>query len=575
MLNLSDEHILFFIIQMLLLLSVAKVLGELSKRVGLPKLIGEIFTGVLLGATVLGRFFPGAYETLFPTNDIQQSLLDTEGVIGVLFLLLTTGFEVNISSLWSKGKEAMQIGFASMIVPIVIGFAAFWWLPDHYTIAGSHLKFVLFISIVSAISAIPVIAKILYELDILKSDVGVTTLLSYTVKDLLAWVVFAIFLGFVEVTHSHHSSVTQLIFEIVLFVTVAITLGYKLVDIAIIKLRKISLDTPATILVFISIVGLFCGMITQWLGIHALFGFFLAGIMVGNSSQISESTRSVISQFVYAIFVPIFFSTIALRIDFVNDIDVLLAAVITVVSIGAKFAGGWLGSKWARLPKADSLSMGIAHIPGGAMEIILASIGLQAGLIGNSAFVAIVIAALVTTILVGPLLEWSLKSRKGVNIGEFFLKDTFLPELQASTPTEAIYALCAAVSPKLDIDAKTLSDAVLEREKIVPTGLGKGVAIPHARLKRLKEPAVGFAVVHRGINWESRDGQPVRFVFLVLTPEDENDTQVQVLAAVSGMMNKASTVEAIVEAGSADALYEIFCSEIGHKHASSSVNVPG
>ena len=180
-----------------------------------------------------------------------------------------------------------------------------------------------------------------------------------------------------------------------------------------------NLPHPATVLTFISCLGMLCGAITQWIGIHSILGFFLAGIMAGNTSEISEREREIISQMVHSVFVPIFFATIGLKVDFIRNLDPLLVIIFTAVAVGGKFIGAWAGAFFAKMPKPDSLSVGIAFIPGGAMEIIIGLLALEIDLISETGFVAIVFAALSSSILVGPLLSWSIGRRRRLDIASF------------------------------------------------------------------------------------------------------------------------------------------------------------
>ena len=373
-----DKAVLVFLVQVLVLLLSAKCLGELFKRWGYPALVGEILTGLFLGPTLLGRAGPTLsrwQQALFSlADDRLPSMLESMAWLGVLFMLLTAGFEVSISTIWRQGKSCIKIGVAGVIVPILLGLAVFWWLPDSaYGTRGTPLVRTLLLATTAAISAIPVIAKVLHDMEILKSDFGLTTLSAFIVNDVLGWVIFGALLALAVSAGpaAEPGALLHSLFEIVLFSAVCLVLGSRIVGWAIHKLEATSLPHPATTLTFIFCLGLLCGAITHWIGVHAILGFFLAGIMIGNTPDISDRTRSIISQMVHAVFVPIFFATIGLRIDFVSGFNWALVMVFTAVALGGKFVGAGLGALWSGTSKAEALSTGIAHIPGGAMEIII------------------------------------------------------------------------------------------------------------------------------------------------------------------------------------------------------------
>jgi mannitol/fructose-specific phosphotransferase system IIA component (Ntr-type) len=186
------------------------------------------------------------------------------------------------------------------------------------------------------------------------------------------------------------------------------------------------------------------------------------------------------------------------------------------------------------MPREDSLSLGIAFIPGGAMEIVLGMLALELGLIPENVFVAIVFAALLSSVMVGPLLAWSIKRRRAIDICDFLSPDTIVSDLKGASRWEAIAELCeriAAHSPALDNE--TIVAAVRRREEIMGTGLERGLAVPHARLAGIQRPLVAFGRSRAGIDWDASDGLATHFVFLVLTPAGEEGAQVQILASIA------------------------------------------
>lgn len=556
---LSEEHILLFLVQILILLTTAKVVGSLFMKWGFPALAGEIITGIILGPSILGRMFPVFHAALFPRELVQQNMLETVSWIGVLFLLLATGFEVSLSSAFKQGKAAFSIGIIGVVVPFIIGMVSFWWIPEVYRgPAASHLTFTLFMSTAASISAIAVIARILHDLEILKSDLGLATLSGFIINDLLGWLVFAFVLGFVSQNQIHTTGTLRTFFEVILFSVVCLTIGSKIVGYITRQLNRMSLPHPATVLTFISCLALLCGAITQWIGIHAILGFFLAGIMAGNATEISERSREIISQMVHAVFVPIFFASIGLRVDFIQNLDLLLVSVFTTVAVGGKFIGAWIGACGARLSRADSLSVGIAFIPGGAMEIILGMLALEIGLITETGFVAIVFAALFSSILVGPLFAWSLKRRQAVDICIFLVKKAIRVDLTGKSKWDVIVELCVQIEESTQtLKADQLITWVTGREEIMGTGLEKGVAVPHGRIPGITKPLIAFGRSLQGIDWDSRDGLPAHFIFLVLTPTQEEGMQVQILAAIARCMSQPDMQTKLMAAQEPDEIYQI------------------
>ncbi|HIJ72885.1 MAG TPA: PTS transporter subunit EIIA [Candidatus Hydrogenedentes bacterium] len=560
---LNEDHVLLFLIQVLVLLVFAKILGGLCQRRGIPALAGEILAGILLGPTVFGRILPSFQRAIFPPDVTQVTMLETVSWFGVLFLLLATGFEVDISTVWKQGKSALLIGIVGVLVPLGIGALVFPFVSAiFWGSQATRLSFTLFLATAASITAISVVARVIYDLDITKSDVGLVSLSSCAVNDLFGWLVFTIVLALAASAEQqaeqpfNPGQLLLVLSEIVLFGAVCLTVGSKVFGALTTRLKGSALPQPATTLTLIACLGLSCGAITHGIGIHSVLGFFIAGIMAGNTKAISEQTREMISQTIHAIFVPVFFATIGIKVDFLQGIDVWLVLLFTAVAMGGKFIGAWIGARMARFSRPDAISIGIIFVPGGAMEIIVGILALEMRLIPESVFVAIVFAALFSSIAVGPLLAWSIRRREEVDVGGLLVRDAICLDLAGKSRWEVIPELCGKVAQVVSaLDAQTLAQAVREREEIMGTGIEKGVAVPHARLKQLGAPLVAFGRSKTGIDWDARDGLATHFVFLILTPQEEEGLQVQILASIARVMTQTDIPGKIMDAESREDVF--------------------
>jgi len=542
----SEHHLLVFLLQVLLLLGLARGLGEVLRHWGHPPLVVEILVGICLGPTLLGRFAPDLQQMLFPDDVVQRTMLETVSWFGVLFLLLETGLEVDVSAAWRQRGPALKVGIIGVVVPLVLGFGCSLWLAEQYVANhAQRLIFALFLSTIMSISAMAVMARVLHDLDLLKSDLGLLTLCGYAVNDILAWVIFSLLLAFTTQSSVELSTITVFLFITIAFTAVCLTLGRRLVDHAIAAITTSLPQQQGTVLTFVCCLGLLIGCVTQWMGLNALFGFFLAGVMAGEARALSERTRQILSQMVHAVFVPLYFAGIGLWLDFLTNFDVLLIVFVTVVSIVGKFVGARLGTLGTTLSRDDRLSIGIAFTPGGITEIILAKVALENKIFTEPVFVAIVISAIASALFVGPVLLWSIQRRKEIHILEFFLRRAVIPNLRGTTRDEAIQELCAAVADhRAVLDRETLTTAVRAREDLMGTGVGNGVAIPHARLETLTKPVLTFGRSVAGVEWDAPDGLPAHFIFLLLTPVVDEGLQLQSLAALArGMSNENARVQ--------------------------------
>jgi Kef-type K+ transport system membrane component KefB/mannitol/fructose-specific phosphotransferase system IIA component len=418
----------------------------------------------------------------------------------------------------------------------------------------------MFLGTAVAISAMAVIARVLHDLDILKSDIGLTIISAVTVNDVLGWVAFTIVLGLATQQRLDLFSILRICGGATLFIAFSLTLGRKLVHKVAVWINRSRLPKPGSILTFIVLLGGLCAVISQMIGIHAALGFFFAGVMAGDSHAISERSRQTISQMVYAVFVPLFFVSIGLRLDFVAYFDWLPVLSITAVAMGGKLFGAWVGARASAIPRRDSFAIGMVFIPGGAMEILIGVLALEFGLINLVVFEAIVVAALVSSIAVGPLLSLALGLRRAFNALEFFLKDAVVANLKGSTPFELIGELCGSISEHEGMPgAAKACAAVRLREGIMGTGMEKGIAIPHARMEDLARPVFTFGRSSKGVEWNTADGLPARLVFLILTPDpDKDDLQVKILASIARVMEDEKARREMLEARDRKEMTDIF-----------------
>lgn len=402
---LDESHILIFLLQLLILLGVARTLSLICESIKIPSITGEILAGVLLGPTLLGRLSPRIENWLFPYDQIQWTMLETVSWLGVFFLLLSSGFHVNVRQAIRSGKAAMFIGIIGVLFPIIIGFPIFRILdPIYWGEKANSISFALFLSVAASITAISVVARALGDLKLNKTPQASLALSACAINDLFGWLLFTVVLSLVSTQAMDGFKLISTALIVLGFIFISLTLGTRILGNLLKRVANAPLAQPSATMTLIVSVGLLCGAITQWLGIHAILGFFLAGIMVGSVKDLDESIPESISNTLHAIFVPLFFASLGLKIDFLAGLQLWPTVLFSAVAILGKFGGAWLGAKIGKQSASTSLLMGIIFIPGGAMEIVVATLALELQLIGQVIFVAIVFGALLSSILVGPLM---------------------------------------------------------------------------------------------------------------------------------------------------------------------------
>ncbi len=549
--NLSEHNILIFLIQVFLLLGISRLLGELFRVWKQPAITAEIITGILLGPTIFGRFLPQLHRRIFPPDIIQQHMLETVAWLGLLFFLLESGLKMDFSSAWRHRGKALVIAITDIIVPMALGFTCSYFLPDSFLVDPQRrIIFSLFMATALTISAMPVTVRALVDLNLAKTDLGFLIMSALSVNEIIGWMVFTLVLGIFVQTNIMIVGIIA-IFALALFITYALmTAGRDFANFVITKIREKHLPEPGSSLTFICLLGLFCGAIFQKIGIHALLGFFLAGVVAGEVRSLPERTRQVISQMVYAIFVPLFFARIGLGIDFFENFNPFLVFFVVAVGVCGKFAGAWLGVTFTDLPRVNRMGVAVAHIPGGAMEIVIGLLALKYNIINQQMFVSIVIGGVISAVILGPWLKHSLCRRKVISMMEFFSRREVVADLRSRDRDNAIKELCAVAAEQENMPVgDMLSNEALRRENEMGTAIECGISLPHARISRLIRPTVVFGRSKSGIDWNSPDGCLTYFIFLILTPKEDDDIQIQILRIIAKAMSDVKIQESLLAAG--------------------------
>lgn len=555
---LDESHIFWFLVQVGLLLGLSRSLGLVFRRYGQPAITAEIIVGVCLGPTILGRFAPGLHGIIFPADAVVANMLQTVAWLGIFFFLLQTGLETDFSTAWRQRREAAVISLTDLTLPLALAFVAALMLPESYHGAESgRVMFALFIGTIMTISALPVTARILQELNLYRSDTGLLTMCALTINDLAGWLIFAVILGFATGAGMGLGSIAFILVATIAFTAFCLTVGKTLTDRAIRRMHAAGLPEPGASLTFVCLLGLIGGAITLKLGIHALFGFFIAGIMAGESKALSENTRHVIGENVRAVMVPLFFASVGLKVDFLQEFDFLLVAFVLGIGTAGRFLGAWVGVTWSGTRRSTRHLISAAHVPGGEMQIVIGVLALEYRVIAGPVFVAIVTGSVVTSMVVGPWMKWALARGRKIAVLQFFSSKGVIADLEAGDRREAIRELGTLAARLLGrADAEGVVGAVLERESIMGTALDHGTAVPHARLDGLRQPLVVLGRSVAGIDWNSPDGLPTHFVFLVLNPPVEEVAQVTILRAVGSMMTDESVRQSMTAAASDEDLWQ-------------------
>lgn len=529
-----------------ILVGSARLLGEIARRLHQPAVLGELLAGVILGPTVFGSLFPSLQQFIFPSTGPNALVLDAISSLAIVLFLLVAGIEVDLSIAWKQGRAALKIGVLGTIIPFAIGLACALAAPSALgqPEGSKTLVFALFIATAMAISALPVIARILMDLDLYRTDLGMTIVSAAIFNDLVGWTVFALILGLMGENGSPWSVPTTIALTL-LFAAAVLTVGRWLIHKALPPLQAYT-HWPGGVLGFMTAMTLFGAAVTEAIGVHAIFGSFLVGTAFGASSHMQERTRTMLDRFVSFVFAPIFFAGIGLKVNFAQHFDPTLVLIVLVVACVGKFAGAWLGARWGGLPPRERWAVGAAMNARGAMEIILGLLALQAGVIDERLFVALIVMALLTSAAGGPLMSRFLSRKQQGRLLPLLSAKLFLRELKATTRQEAIAELAALAGEHSGVNATEVERLAWQRERLTATGIGNGVALPHARLKGLPAPLAVVGISEAGVSFDAPDGEPAHLIVLVLTPQEDPAAQLEISADVARRFRNPAAIQRIL-----------------------------
>lgn len=533
--TLTSHNITVMFLSLGVLLFAARVLGELAQRMHQPAVVGELIAGVLLGPTILGTLAPEVSSLLFPRQGLNAIALETIATLAIVLFLLVAGMEVDLSTMWKQGKVGCKVGLTSIVIPFFVALAAALIVPGAL---GRHLNadpliFALFLAIAISISALPVIAKTLMDMNLYRSDLGMVVISAAIFNDLIGWIVFAVVLGLIGNSTGNSNHIMMTITLTLVFAGTMLTIGRWLIH-KVLPFVQAYTRWPGGELSFALILGLFGAALTEWIGIHAIFGAFIVGVAVGDSSHLREQSRVIIDKFVSFIFAPVFFASIGLKVNFLTHFDLSLVLTILVISCICKLAGGIIGARWGGMPHREAWAIGFAMNSRGAMEIILGMIALEAGIINERLFVALIVMAIVTSLMSGPSMQMILRAEKKWRLRNILSPKLFLLGMKAGSRREAIHEMIvAACTDQEGLDAETVEKTVWAREEALSTGIGNGVALPHARIKGLKDSIAVVGISESGIDFDAPDGKPANVIFLVLTPTEDPGAQLEIASEIA------------------------------------------
>ena len=397
----ADYDLLVFWVQLLALVVGARTLGWVMLQLGLPRVIGELGAGVVLGPTLFGHYFPEQFAWFLPAGGEQAAALLTVSWIGVALLLVLAGFETDLGLITKLGRPAVLVAVGSMLVPAAAGSVVGWLIPDEFLgEEASRSTFLLFVALAVSVSALAVVAKILSDLGLMRRDFGQITVAVGMANDIVGWLLLGVLTGLAASGGVSAVDILISVGGLLAFLVLALTVGQWLVDRWLRRTRRSSDSLGAAVTVAV-VTMLGFGVVTQRLGVEAVLGAFVAGVVLHRSRFVDERLEHSIERLTSSFFAPVFFATAGLQVNLLllEDPTILTwTIVIVAVAIVAKFAGAYGGARVAGRSHRAGLALGAGLNARGTLEIVIASVGLSLGVFNTASFTIIVLVPLVTSI---------------------------------------------------------------------------------------------------------------------------------------------------------------------------------
>lgn len=408
------DDVLILMIQIGILLLTARAFSEIAQRLGQPAVIGEILAGVFWGPSLISNFFPQFQSIVLPQNTMQGHLLEEAGMFGAMFLLLLTGIETDLPLIRRQARSSLGAAFGGIILPFVSGFIlSEYFIPDYLLVNPSQrFIFTLFMATAMSISAIPVISRVLIELGLLRRDLGQSIIAAGMLDDAVGWILLSLVTGMATGQNTTWLSAISPLIQIIMFSFLSFTLGKFLIS-KIYDFVQDRMNSRDRILTLVIGLAFLWGALTKAMHFEPVLGAFVLGIIMGEIPRFNYEVKEKLETIAISIFSPIFFAIAGLKVNlailFKQEYFHITLIVFLLACFG-KIVGAYLGARIiGHKDHWTSLGFGAALNARGAMEIIVATIGLSSGILSQEMFSIIVVMALSTSLMAPAMLKWILK----------------------------------------------------------------------------------------------------------------------------------------------------------------------
>ncbi|HRI72293.1 MAG TPA: cation:proton antiporter, partial [Polyangium sp.] len=400
----THNPLTLLILQIATVVTLSRIIGFLLRRIGQPMVIAEIAAGICLGPSLLGWLAPGAMDTVFPRT--SMSILSMLSQVGLVLFMFLIGLELDPKLLKNRGRTSIVISHTSIVVPFALGCLAASWLRSRLSEPDVPFSsFALFMGVAMSITAFPVLARILAERRLLRTKVGALAITCAAVDDVTAWCLLAFVVSTVRSTGLDGAIRTTLLaFGYIAIMLLVVRPFLARLGARVNPGQTIDQTTVAIALLLV----LISSMVTEAIGIHAIFGAFVIGACIPKEGGLAEGIAHKIEDLVVVLLLPLFFAYSGLRtqIGLLNTSQHwTICGVLIILACIGKFGGSTIAARWTGLSWRESSALGILMNTRGLMELVVLNIGLDMGVISTTLFTMMVLMALFTTFITTPILQ--------------------------------------------------------------------------------------------------------------------------------------------------------------------------
>lgn len=401
------ENLLFFtLLQIVIIIAVARLAGNLARKIGQPRAVGEIIAGLALGPSLLGSLAPDTFQFVF--HSIDSVPLTIMSQIGLILLMFQVGMDFDFSHLSEQRNRTavMAVSVTGIVVPFTLGLLFAWLTASTLAPEVNSLAYSLFIATAFSITAVPILGRIMNEFGLNRTQLGAITISSAAINDVVGWTLLAAISAVVTANFSL-LGVARQIGEILLYM-ISCWLVVKLIKRYLICRYDFSRGMPQDLMVILLVMVFVSSMITSQIGIFAIFGGFIMGVMFHSYHSLVEAWKERVSDLVTVFFLPIFFTYSGLRTDItgLNSTELWMwCGFAILLATAGKFGGCYLGARFSGLGVHESRNIAILMNTRALMELIVLNVGRDLGVISQNIFTMMVLMAIFTTVLTAPCLR--------------------------------------------------------------------------------------------------------------------------------------------------------------------------